>query len=400
MLDTLQRETFRYFQREVNPANGLVADKTEQGAPASIAAVGLALAAYPIGVERGFTLAERLRQRSLTAAKATTHREGPGAALTDPEDMDEIKFFLEPTPPFRLDLTAWVLRRRPDNAWDRWDGQVYRRLLMLNDRPVEVAVTQTSPPDAPRLRVVGVSSGLPADAVAPITAALERLLGLRSDLTAFYDLAGTDPRLSRLAQTYRGVKPPRFLTLFEAVVNAIACQQLTLTVGIRLLNRLSQRYGAAFPATDADVYAFPRPQDLAAVDREELWAMGYSRHKALAMLELANAIAGGGVDLESLDDLDDETASRRLLQLRGVGRWTAEYVLLRGMGRLHVFPGDDVGARNNLRRRLRVAEPLDYEAVGRVVSPWQPFAGLLYFHLLLDSLAEAGYLAAEPALAS
>ena len=70
------------------------------------------------------------------------------------------------------------------------------------------------------------------------------------------------------------------------------------------------------------------------------------------------------------------------------------------MRRLHIFPGDDVGARNNLRRRLHVAEPLDYEAVGRLVSPWQPFAGLLCLHLLLDSLAEAGYLAVQPALAS
>ena len=68
------------------------------------------------------------------------------------------------------------------------------------------------------------------------------------------------------------------------------------------------------------------------------------------------------------------------------------------MGRLNVFPGDDVGARNNLRRRLRVQEPLDYEDVGRLVGPWRPFAGLLYFHLLLDSLAEAGYLAVSPHL--
>jgi DNA-3-methyladenine glycosylase II len=314
--------------------------------------------------------------------------------------MDEIGFFLEPTPPFRLDLTVWVLRRRPDNAWDRWDGQAYRRLLILDDQPAEVAVTQAGPPDAPRLRVAAVSARLPADAAATITAALERLLGLRSDLTAFYEVAGTHSRLWRLAQTYRGFKPPRFLSLFEALVNAIACQQLTLTVGIRLLNRLSQRHGAAFLGTEATAHAFPRPQDLAAVDIEDLRAMGYSRHKALAMLELANAIVGGRLDLESLGSLDDEAAQQGLLQLRGVGRWTAEYVLLRGIGRLHIFPGDDVGARNNLRRRLRVPEPLDYVDVGRLVGAWQPFAGLLYFHLLLDSLAEAGYLTTQPALAS
>jgi DNA-3-methyladenine glycosylase II len=59
---------------------------------------------------------------------------------------------------------------------------------------------------------------------------------------------------------------------------------------------------------------------------------------------------------------------------------------------LHVFPGDDVGARNNLARWLGVEPPLDYDAVRRAVSPWQPFAGMVYFHLLLESLAVAGQL--------
>jgi DNA-3-methyladenine glycosylase II len=75
-----------------------------------------------------------------------------------------------------------------------------------------------------------------------------------------------------------------------------------------------------------------------------------------------------------------------------VGRWTAEYVLLRGLGRVRVFPGDDVGARNNLRRWLRLRRTLDYEGVRRVLARWSGHAGLVYFHLLLDRLADAGYL--------
>jgi DNA-3-methyladenine glycosylase II len=69
-----------------------------------------------------------------------------------------------------------------------------------------------------------------------------------------------------------------------------------------------------------------------------------------------------------------------------VGRWTAEYVLLRGLGRLHVFPGDDVGGRNNLQRWLRRSKPFSYAALHRTLARWQPYAGLVYFHLLLDRL--------------
>jgi len=78
----------------------------------------------------------------------------------------------------------------------------------------------------------------------------------------------------------------------------------------------------------------------------------------------------------------------RLTELRGVGRWTAEYVLLRGLGRVHIFPGDDVGVRNKLQGWLGLQKPLDYESVQRTLARWHPYEGLIYFHLLLHSLAE------------
>jgi DNA-3-methyladenine glycosylase II len=86
----------------------------------------------------------------------------------------------------------------------------------------------------------------------------------------------------------------------------------------------------------------------------------------------------------------------RLCELDGIGRWSAEYIMLRGFGRVNIFPGDDIGARNKLRRWLSIATPLDYPAVGSVVGRWRPYAGLVYFHLLLDSLAHSGWLTADP----
>jgi DNA-3-methyladenine glycosylase II len=82
----------------------------------------------------------------------------------------------------------------------------------------------------------------------------------------------------------------------------------------------------------------------------------------------------------------------QLMAFRGVGRWSAEYVMLRGLGRLHVFPGDDVGAQKSLARWLGRSAPLDYGGVRKAVAPWQPYAGLVYFHLLLDGLSNAGVL--------
>jgi DNA-3-methyladenine glycosylase II len=304
--------------------------------------------------------------------------------------LGQLIFSLEPAPPFRLELTVWALRRRADNEVDRWDGESYRRVLPVNGKFVEVAVTQMGPPCAPRLQVIVTGARRAHGVESSVTAALDRMLGLQACLSKFYRFAATDRRLWRLAERFRGFKPPRFLNLFEALVNAIACQQVTLTQGIRLLNRLAATYGAAIQGSD--LHAFPQPLDLARVEPEILRRMKFTRQRALALIELSTAIAERGLDLEDCASLNDEAALSRLLQLRGVGRWTAEYTLLRGLGRLHIFPGDDVGARNHLQRWLGLKKPLDYERTRLVLAKWSPYAGLIYFHLLLDGLAEAGVL--------
>jgi DNA-3-methyladenine glycosylase II len=301
-------------------------------------------------------------------------------------------FELEPVSPFRLDLTVWTLRRRPDNVVDRWDGTTYRRVLPLPAGPAEVAVTQAGPPEAARLRVAVAGQPLRAAVRAAVTSALVRLLGLGTDLTEFYRFAAHDVRLGPLARRFRGIKPPRFATVFECVINAMACQQVTLTLGVRLLSRLAVAHGTAFRDGDDAVHAFPRPEELAGLSPAILQQLGFSRQKGRAMIELARAVAEGRLDLEELATLSDDETVKRLRELRGVGRWTAEYILLRGLGRTHVFPGDDVGARNNLRRWLGLANPLDYQGVRRALSPWGDYSGLVYFHLLLDRLAEAGHL--------
>ncbi len=133
-----------------------------------------------------------------------------------------------------------------------------------------------------------------------------------------------------------------------------------------------------------------RPENLTALEPESLRKIGFSHQKAHAIIELALRVVENQLDLESLAAVDNETALERLQALRGVGRWTAEYVLLRGLGRLEIFPGDDVGARNNLQHWLSLAGPLDYQAVSRVLAPWKRFAGLIYLHLLLEHLTRAG----------
>ena len=294
--------------------------------------------------------------------------------------------------PFRLDLTAWALRRRARNRMDIWDG-AYRRTLVIDSRPMSVTVTQPDRRDASFLRIVVESAAvdLTRSRVAEAIRLVGAMLGTGVDLGPFYRLARADPDLAPLAKAFRGLRPPRFPSLFEALANAVACQQLSLEVGIELLDRMTAAYGdvAAVPAGPRP---FPRPEAVAELRPADLRALGFSVQKSRAIIGLAEADASGRIAAMDLDHLDDAAASAALQGLAGIGRWSAEYALLRGLGRLGVYPGDDVGARNKLRSFLGLAGSLDYEAIGRLTARWRPYAGMVYFHLLLDGLAARGQL--------
>lgn len=122
--------------------------------------------------------------------------------------------------------------------------------------------------------------------------------------------------------------------------------------------------------------------------------MGYSGNRSRALIDLAEAVASGRLDLEKLMQLDNAQCIESLTAIWGVGRWTAEYALLRAMGRTDVLPCDDVGARNSLERWLHLRKKLDYTRTRNLLGRWRKYSGLIFFHLLLKGLEEARDLSA------
>jgi DNA-3-methyladenine glycosylase II len=232
---------------------------------------------------------------------------------------DEGRFTLKVVPPFRLDLTVWALRRRPENKMDRWDGKTFCRGLVLNGEPVEIAVIQIGSMAAPRLQVTVTGVPFGHDVMVSVTETLNRVLGLQADLKDFYRYSAKDASLSVLARRFRGVKPPQFPSLLEALVNGIACQQFSLASGIQMLNRLSEKFGIPVIGTSTATHTFPKPEDLAALKPEPLRNLGFSRQKALAIIELSRAIVAGHLDRDVFVSLDDRSAIEQLCRLNGRG---------------------------------------------------------------------------------
>ncbi|MFA7495451.1 MAG: base excision DNA repair protein [Acidithiobacillus sp.] len=292
---------------------------------------------------------------------------------------------------YRLDFTIWALRRQAHNRMDGWENDTYWRVLRYGDEWLKVRLRQIQ--DHPDSRLKGEIYQGPQDgqAVSWVREQLTWMLGLDRDLIPFYEIAANDTRLASLAARYRGLRPPRFASIFEGLVNAVACQQLSLHLGILLLNRLSKL--CSVQTGDIDhVYPFPEPSALLQQEVTALHDLGFSRQKVIALRALAEEAVAGGLERKDWQILSNGEAMQRLLRLRGIGRWSAEYVLLRALGRLDVFPGDDVGARNSLGRWLEESDSLvDYAQITHRLRQWQPYAGMVYFLLLMRRLEGEGH---------
>ncbi|MGA7871056.1 MAG: hypothetical protein WCA22_09165 [Candidatus Binatus sp.] len=314
--------------------------------------------------------------------------------------MPELTFALRPHPPFRLDLTVWALRRRAHNVVDRFDGGVWSRVLVIGKSPVAVAVRQTRRGTRPEIEV-RISAARPDGVKSEVAALMTKMLGLERDLSDFYRLARGDARLRELADRLRGMKPVRYATVFEAFANAVACQLVSLSAGMHVLNRLAEAYGIPGEADGAapPLRSFPAAAAIARSNPDSLRALGLSRQKGEYLIGLARlAIDRKDRDFASIARLGDADAVARLSAIRGVGRWTAEYVMLRGFGRINIFPGDDVGGRNRLFEWLGARGKPTYDGVGRMLERWHPYGGLIYLHLIVNAVAEGGHLAQSAAL--
>ncbi|MHB8417548.1 MAG: DNA-3-methyladenine glycosylase family protein [Myxococcales bacterium] len=256
--------------------------------------------------------------------------------------------------PFHLETTVRLLQRRPANPLDVWDGRRYRRVLRAGDALVLCTVENQGTVDAPRLtlRLWPISRGR-----AEAERTLRRMLGLGLD-PSFALPSLRAPPLRAIGRALRGARPPRFPTLFEVFGRIIPYQQLSLEAGSAITGRFVRRFGRSLRTPEGTFWSFPRPERIAEATANRLEGVGLNRAKVVALRTLASLVANGSLSSEEIGRLPTEEALRRLRDLPGVGPWTAALVLLRGLGRMDVFPGGDAGVLRGLRRVLGGSVPI------------------------------------------
>lgn len=127
------------------------------------------------------------------------------------------------------------------------------------------------------------------------------MLGLKWDLRDFYHLTQHDAQLNPLVVQFKGVKPPRFPSIFEALVNAVSCQQISLDAGLQIQNRLAEFLSIRIKEKEHIFYAFPRPEEVAHCTVSDLRKIGYSTHKSETLIRLATAILEEKSNFRSLE---------------------------------------------------------------------------------------------------
>jgi DNA-3-methyladenine glycosylase II len=295
-----------------------------------------------------------------------------------------------PTPaPFNLEATVRVLQRRPSNLVDVWQGDHYVRVLEVDERPILVEVENRGTLDKPdvRYRTRGDEPS------AAVTANLRRILGLDVDPASLRFPVPIDGALRTAVVALRGMRPPVFANLFESFLNVIPFQQLSLDAGVAIIGRLIQRFGRPVEHGGRQYHASAGARAIAAARLQQLRTCGLSRAKAETLRNLARMIEARDLREEEISRMTSQQALHALMELPGIGPWSAALVLLRGFGRLDVFPPGDAGAARGLGTLMRLDR---HTSIDRAVEPFGDRRGYLYFCGLGASLLTRGLIRSAP----
>lgn len=183
------------------------------------------------------------------------------------------------------------------------------------------------------------------------------------------------------------MRPPRFAGLFETFANIVPFQQLSLEAGVAIVGNLVERFGKRLQYDGRRFHAFPAARTIANAHISALRACGLSARKAATLRHLGRLIESGELHEKHIERMATKDALQSLLELPGIGPWSAALVLLRGFGRLDVFPPGDVGATRMLSKLMHVEPGVPLE---RVIERFGDLRGYLYFYGLAESLMKKG----------
>jgi DNA-3-methyladenine glycosylase II len=181
--------------------------------------------------------------------------------------------------------------------------------------------------------------------------------------SALIHLRKTDPAMKKLIKKIGPFTQKLRRDKFSTLVNSVLSQQISVAAAKTIRTRLLDRLGTtSFEA-----------ESLAIQSVDELRCAGVSRQKASYLLDLAQKTMEGTINLNGLNKLSNEQIISELTTVKGIGRWTAQMFLMFSLGRLNVFPADDLGLQNAMRKIYQLKTGCKKEAFLEIAQQWDPY---------------------------
>ncbi|HEX5411785.1 MAG TPA: DNA-3-methyladenine glycosylase [Terriglobia bacterium] len=298
---------------------------------------------------------------------------------------------IEPQQPFNFVRTLKfilsppsALNGRPhEPLMDHYQDGEYRRAIWIDGRPVLYGVAEELNSALPSLRVRVLKGKRGRSVHQQIQQAVSRQFATALDLAPFHSMAGSDKVLSRLVEHFRGMRIPQAPSVYECVVCAILEQQVNLTFAHQVKRALVETYGERVELEGRVYRIFPKPQTLASTTPADLRKLQISGPKARYIIGISRAMADGNLDLEELRSAPSDQARAALLEHKGIGPWTAEYVCLRALGKLDHLPSGDVGLQKAVQIFYRLRKAPTAARVEQLGEKWAGWRSYATFYLWL-----------------
>lgn len=280
---------------------------------------------------------------------------------------------MEPRPPYDFELTAaYVTHFQRRYAAESFEDGVFRRLLDLDGRLALAETRSVGGPDAPRVEVTLRGDGLDATAVGLARAQLALLLGTEDDVGPFYEMARGDDALAPLVEALYGLHVPQAASVHEALTLSIVGQQISAQVARVLRGLIIETFGRRAEFDGEDYWAFPQPDAIAASSVEELRGLKLSQRKAEYVHGVSTRVASGELDLEGLRGLPADEVVERLTAIRGVGPWTAHWLLIGALGEPDGFPSGDLALQRTMGTLVGDGTPMAAGEALAYSERWSP----------------------------
>ncbi len=296
--------------------------------------------------------------------------------------MERIVISLRPKPPYDFDLTAsYAVYFRGCYGTENYNDGVFRRLLEINGNLYLISVRSVGTMNSPNLEVELLADSLSSNIVNLASQQVGWILGIDEDLNIFYRMVAQDQTLAPIVQTLMGLHVPHTVSIYEGLILAILGQQISSHVARMLRTLLIETYGPSLEVGGCVYRAFPPAEALAMASVSGLRTTKLSNRKSEYIVDIATKVVSGELDLEKLHDEPDLEVIRLLTTIRGVGEWTAQWLLVRSFGRSDGFPYGDLALQRTLNSLINGGNTFSSHQTLEYSLRWSPFRSYVTTYL-------------------